>query len=192
MDLVIPKDAFSDGQVRSKLWLANNLNLWAEKYLLEGDYTLTWYGSWVGLGPFLLLCLTSIKIKKINLIEIDPESLQTSKHFLDHWNCLGVEINLICEDMNFYLPDPNDSKQIFINTACEHLFETEWLRKIPAGSIVLVQSTNMKHVEHINLSESIDEFRNKMAPFIDIFEKDILEIAYPTYTFARFMLFGKK
>ncbi|MFZ3229159.1 MAG: hypothetical protein WA160_03055 [Pseudobdellovibrio sp.] len=192
--LEIPKDAFSDGQIRSKLWLAHNLEAWSQKYFdLALNYTLTWYGSWVGLGPFLLLSLTRIKFTVVNLIEVDEESLNVSKKILDHWMVQGVQINLIKADMNNYLPELiTNNAELFINTACEHVTHDKWLQNIPTGSFILLQSTNMKHIEHINLANSLEDFDAQIKPFFRVFEKNEILFSYPDKCFSRFMLFGKK
>ena len=193
MNLSIPKDAFSDGQVRSKLWLANSLNEWGRKYFTSNTtYTLNWYGSWVGLGPFLLLSLTDIKFSTVNLIELDDESLKTSRRILDYWICEGVQINTFNENMNHYLPQSTSENQLFVNTACEHVLEIDWIKRIPTGAKILLQSTDMTHTEHINSVSSLAEFKTQMNPYFSVKEINQLDVSYPNMSFSRFMLFGVK
>lgn len=188
----IPKDAFSDGQVRSKIWLSKHLDLWSKKYLNEKQsYCLNWYGSWVGLGPFMVLSTTSILFHKLNLIELDQSALVSSRKILDHWHCHSYEINYLQQDMNQFNPS-REPNQIFINTACEHVIDTEWLKQIPQGSFILLQSTDMPHIEHINISNNLNEFELKMIDQFKILEKSELNFIYPSRTFSRFMLFGQK
>lgn len=193
MDLQIPKDAFSDGQIRSKLWLSHSLNLWAQRYFQShSNFWLTWYGSWVGVGPFMLLSLSDIQFETVNLVEIDKNSLETSENLLQHWFFKGVQIQKIFDDMNTFKPNPIPKNQIFVNTACEHVLSHQWLDNIPKGSFLILQSTNMKHEEHINSSQTLEEFKNKMANHITILETDQLDFKYSNYEFSRFMIFGRK
>lgn len=192
MDLLIPKDAFSDGQVRSKLWLVENLNKWTLKYLDPAiRYTLSWYGSWIGLGPFLVLCSTKLNLLCLNLIELDQDALRNSASILEHWSIHGLEVNFINADMNVWQPN-SDAAQLFINTACEHLLETEWLSRLPRDSFVLLQSTDMVHEEHINCPKDLNDFINIYSPFIKILDCQKLDFSYPGKSFSRFMLFGQK
>lgn len=193
MDLTIPKDAFSDGQIRSKLWLSHSLNLWNQKYALnQGSFSLTWYGSWVGVGPLMLLSLSDLSFSEINLLEIDKSALDTSEHLLNYWICKGLQVNRIFGDMNNFEPIGSDKPQIFVNTACEHVTGFQWLEKIPKNAFVLLQSTNMPHIEHVNCCQTLKEFKNQLSNHITILETDQLDFRYPNFEFSRFMIFGRK
>lgn len=194
MNIEIPQDAFSDGQIRSKLWLANSLNLWSQKYInLASNFTLNWYGSWVGLGPFILLSTSLIKFNIINLIELDKTSLDSSLKILNHWtNKQNLFLNFYHSDMSHFNPKPADQNQIFINTSCEHVLDDEWLNRIPKGCFILLQSTNMLHAEHINLSFDLVHFQNRILPYLTILEKEQIDFTYTEKSFSRFMIFGQK
>src|SRR5436190_23685708 len=70
-DLILPRDAFSHGQVKSKLWLSESFSKWSASHLnKDAKYDLNWYGSWVGIGPFVLLAGTGVRIKSINLFDL--------------------------------------------------------------------------------------------------------------------------
>ncbi len=191
-DLIIPRDAFSHGQIKSKLWLAESFSRWVPRHLdTDARYELNWYGSWVGIGPFLLLTGTGIQFRAINLFDLNAESLEASQLILDYWRCEAIEITTRLLDVNTHLP-PVTTHQIFINTACEHMENDSWLQNLPAGSVVLLQSTDMQHLEHINCSRTIEDFVNKKNRLIQVLESDQIHFAYPDKKFSRFMLFGIK
>lgn len=195
-DLLIPRDAFSHGQIRSKVWLSENFSKWSKAYLKAGTfYTLNWYGSWVGIGPFVFLLHNQlhnrISFKRIQLYDLSENHLVSSKKVLDYWHCESTEIITHTQDVNLIIPLPQPN-QIFINTSCEHIKENTWLKNIPVGALVLLQSTNMQHIEHINCSMDLNNFVSKYSPFIDTYDSDQIDFSYPDKKFSRFMLFGIK
>lgn len=194
MDLLIPEDAFSDGQVRSKLWLAESFNSWSQELFFHSteELVLTWYGSWIGLGPFLMLSVSKLQFKVVNLVELDSVSLKTSEKILEYWRLKGLTINLIHGDMNQFEPETNSPNQVFVNTACEHDANTAWLNRLPKNSYAILQSTNMVHPEHINLALSLSDFSIQIENFLTVLKRDQIDFKYETKSFSRFMIFGKK
>ena len=93
--------------------------------------------------------------------------------------------------MNFFVPIDLQN-QLFINTSCEHVRENDWLEKIPAGTFLLLQSTDMIHEEHINCPSDIEDFKNKYTAHIEILEFNQIDFSYPGKAFSRFMLFGRR
>ena len=191
-DLIVPRDAFSHGQIKSKIWLSESFSKWAARHLDTGvKYELNWYGSWVGIGPFLLLTGTGIQFKAINLFDLNAESLEASRLILDYWRCEAIELSTQLLDVNTHIPLAT-SHQIFVNSACEHMENEAWLQNLPAGSIVLLQSTDMQHPEHINCSRTIEDFVNKQNRLVRVLESGQIQFDYPDKKFSRFMLFGIK
>lgn len=189
-DLIIPRDAFSHGQIKSKLWLSECFTKWAAQHLdSSAKYELNWYGSWVGIGPFLLLSDKALKFGVINLFDLNAESLEASRLILDYWRCESIEISTRQLDVNTYIPAAGNN-QIFVNSACEHMENENWLKNLPVGSVVLLQSTDMPHVEHINGSLSLGDFANKLSSLVKVLESNEIQFNYPDKTFSRFMIFG--
>jgi hypothetical protein len=216
--LSIAADAFSHGQIKSKIWLSDYFNDCTKNYLSLSrfeTYDLHWYGSWVGVGPFLLLLKSQIYFRSVNLYDLNSEDLQVSQKLLEYWQLeAGVKVHTQTRDINNInytavhnspgapveqLPDsesfaynPNLKNQIIINTSCEHLTETDWLRNLPDHAHVFLQSTDMKLPEHINCPENLEDFTRKYSPFINILNTKVLPIRYPNMSFNRYMLFGQK
>jgi len=195
MTLSLHEDAFSDGQVRSKIWLADMVSQWAAKHFenFEKPYVITWYGSWVGVGPFLLLSKTNIPFSKLVLVEIDEVSLQTSKSILNHWDWRKDRVFYIKEDINRYVPGVSSAPSLFINTICEHLPSDQWLKNIPPGSLVILQATDMPHDEHTNRPKNLADFTERFSDSgLKILESAQLNFDYLNgKTFSRFMILGR-
>ncbi|AGH95607.1 hypothetical protein [Pseudobdellovibrio exovorus] len=185
-------DAFSHSQIKSKLWLSNSFSTWYRKYFLpQNSYTLHWYGSWVGLGPFILLINSDIQIDRIDLYDLTLSDLEVSKKILNFFDCEGVHVVPHHQDVN-QVPPVGIENQIFINTSCEHMASQDWLIKIPKDSFIVLQATDMPHKEHINSPQSLDHFIEKYADHLNILETDQLPFEYPDKSFTRFMIFGTK
>lgn len=195
-ELQIHPDAFSHGQVKSKIWLAQSLQPWMEKNGLDpqaGNWAMHWYGSWVGIGPLVLLLNSRVKFKAVHLYDLEEKSLATSKKILDYWYCEQIAINTHCVDVSrAVMHRPQDEQHLFINTACEHILSNSWLIRIPEKSFVLLQSTDLELPEHINRPQDMNHFITKYSPLVDVLESATIEISYPNKSFRRFMLFGRK
>jgi hypothetical protein len=83
------------------------------------------------------------------------------------------------------IEDPNT----IINTSCEHIDNFDaWYSNIPEGKIVVLQTNNFFEVnEHINCSESLEEFSNQ-TPMHTVFYSG--ELTLEKYT--RYMRIGIK
>ena len=82
----------------------------------------------------------------------------------------------------------SESPDTIINTSCEHIENfNEWYSKIPKGKIVVLQSNNFEIEEHINCSNSLEEFANQ-TPMSHIYYDG--ELFLDKYT--RYMRIGIK
>ena len=187
-------DAWSDGQVGSKLWLCQNV----EKVLNEknvGPATIWIYGSWYGTLAYMLLSRERLNIKKICCFDIDPEANKIAAKVLNHWICQGVEIEIIEQDCLAITPDSSmyqtAKPDLIINTSCEHMNSYQWWEQFPQGTLFALQSTDMTHPTHINCATSLEHFQSQITPsqFAVAAEK---KFSYPGFKFSRFMLIGEK
>lgn len=188
---VLNMDAFSDGQMRSKLWLCHEL----EKILdSEKSHTIWIYGAWYGTLALLLLAREKVNIKKIHLFDIDPEAIKIARKVLDTWLINGPTVKIHQTDCMTLDPshlgeELESSPDIIINTSCEHFESEQWLHLIPRGTTLVLQSTDMLHPTHIQCSKSIDEFKSRVA-LSEIHFSGTMSFNYPNFEFRRFMLIG--
>ena len=181
-------DAFSDGQIASKLWLCETIE---ECFKDLTGFAHVWvYGSWYGMLPFLILSRGRLKIENLHLFDIDSNALSISMKVLNHWQCLG-EVALHfhkfdCSSWPKWLTAPD----LLINTSSEHFADYKWWHSAPDRTAFAIQSTNMKHDEHINSVSSVDELVEQLklrrpAAFIG---KKVF--CYPEFEFERYLVVG--
>lgn len=186
--LNLNQDSFSDGQMRSKIWLSEKVAAVADAKLWP---RLVVYGSWYGLLPFVLKLRADLDFKKLILCDLDQESLDISRQILNHWICQGLEVETICADCNNF-PVELRADDFIMNTSCEHIDSTEWWRKLPAGIQFALQSTNMEHPTHIRAMASLAEWKKDLGPIQEISYEGSLFFSYPDKDFHRWMIIGKK
>lgn len=145
------RDMFSSGQIQSKVWLIEELgkfvNLKFKKIVIVGS----WFSS---LAFLLLQKFSNVKILCLDLdkrCEIFVNSIITTAE--------KEYVRAAQGDMfkHSYVED------LIINTSCEHIKNLdEWLKLLPAGSTVVLQSTNyLAPTDHINPVNSLEEFINQ-------------------------------
>lgn len=183
-------DAFSDGQMGSKLWLCENLE---EVFSGKPPLKNTWiYGSWYGLLPFLLLVRGQIRFENFHLFDIDEKALAISKKILNHWwPHSNLQVHFHCHDCTKY-PDFLNPPDLLINTSVEHFADFSWWHSIPKSTWYALQGTNMSHPEHVGHLDSLSEMKSRIqlenAPLIE----QERQFIYPELQFKRFMIIGQK
>lgn len=187
-------DAWSDGQVGSKMWLCQHLEE-AIHQKKEQPVTIWIYGSWYGTLAFMLLGRERVKVKKICCFDIDKGANKIAAKILNHWPFQNIQIeihNQDCQDITSHSSYYENSKpDIIINTSCEHMQNFKWWEQIPKGTMFALQSTNMVHATHINCVSSLDEFKNLIQPS-HLFVAEEKKFSYPGFEFSRYMLIGEK
>jgi hypothetical protein len=188
-------DAFSLGQIKSKLWLIEQLpdNL-GMVFICAG-----WYGT---LASFMFDRCPE-KFDKIRSFDIDPTCAPIADTFNKAWVMDGwkfkastIDINEMSYPATYTTTRSNGTTleltefpDTIINTSCEHIQNfADWYSKIPVGTKVVLQSNNFFDItEHVNCSASIEEFSNSVPMTTVIYEG---ELDLPKY--KRFMKIGIK
>ena len=188
-------DAFSLGQLKSKLWLIDNLpdNL-GVVFICAG-----WYGTLAS----LMFERTRNKFEKIRSFDIDKSCADVADTMnrpwvMDGWQFKASTLDIHsmqypCKHVTYRANGTSleltEMPDTIINTSCEHIYNfTEWFDKIPAGTTVILQSNDFFDVdEHVNCSVDLNDF-DKMTPMQETFFLD--ELSLPLY--SRFMKIGRK
>jgi hypothetical protein len=171
-------DAFWKGQIRSKVWLINNLSKFIDK-----EVSIDIFGGWIGTLSSLLF-QSNIPISKIRSIDIDPSCEQTS-YTMNKLEEMQGRFKAVTEDMCSSI----STADVVINTSCEHITQDQyltWLNNMPKNSLFVLQSNNYNIPEHIRLANSIEEFINQSN--VNVLHATSLDL--PLYT--RYMIIGKK
>jgi hypothetical protein len=171
-------ESFWKGQIKSKVWLIENL----KPYLKENS-TVDIFGGWNGVLASLLF-QTDVKFKKITSIDIDASCKDVALTINKIEEMSGL-FDAVTADMCNYV----SSADYVINTSCEHINQEQydsWLSLIPDNCLVILQSNNYKIPEHIRTAQSIDEFIEQSN--LNVIFSSILSM--PLYD--RYMIIGKK
>jgi hypothetical protein len=181
----INKDAFSSGQIGSKIWLCEEL----ERLFTSFDHV--WiYGGWYGVSAFLLNSRGNIRIGKIRSYDLDPAcetvaDMINENWVIDNWKFKAHTRDCNLLDLDWHGPD------LVINTSTEHFESLDWWNGIPKGTTVALQGNNMPHEDHHIHSSSLDEFIGTY-PVSNLLYRGQKDFEYPTWKFSRFMLIGIK
>lgn len=183
-------DAFSSGQVASKIWLCNEFT----KLNLPQPLNIWIYGGWHGILSFLLLSRHTISINSIRSFDIDPQCQIVADTINENWvwqqwkfKAFTADCNLLNVLSNKYGPTPN----CIINTSTEHMSNMQWFANLPNGMLVILQSNNMQHEDHHQGHGDLDEF-DKSYHMVETKYIGQLDFDYNTWQFSRYMKIGIK
>jgi hypothetical protein len=182
---MINKDAFSNGQIASKIWLCEQL-----ESLFDNIDTIWIYGGWYGLTSFLLKSRGNINISSIRSYDIDPECESVADMINENWVYQDWQFKAHTADCSTLTPTLGNP-DLIINTSTEHFDNMEWWDNIPKGTYVALQGNNMPHDDHVIHSNSLSEFC-ELYSLDNVLYKGKLEFNYPTWNFTRFMQIGTK
>ena len=182
---MIDKDAFSNGQIGSKIWLCQEI-----ENLFDRVETIWIYGGWYGMSAFLLRSRANTLIKRIYSYDLDPECQEVADMINENWVCQEWQFKAFTEDCNKLFPRKADP-DLIINTSTEHFETMEWWDNIPEGTTVAIQGNDMEHDDHVVHSNSLDDFCQKY-PVSEVLYRGSKKFIYPDWNFTRFMLIGIK
>ena len=175
-------ESFWDGQIKSKLWLIEELE--KHKSIRNAEFVI--HGGWNGVLAAMMFN-SELGIKHITSIDIDPKCKEIASTMNKRYEMEGKFESVTADMCEFeYKREP----YFVINTSCEHITQEQyntWLDKVPDGAQIILQSNNYFELdEHVNCSKDLKEFEWKSK--INVSEKAELEL--PKY--KRFMLVGRK
>jgi len=186
----LDKDAFSSGQILSKIWLAEEL----EKAVIGFDQPLPLrilaLGGWYGLINFILRSRNNLPIEIFRNVDVDCESCKIADSINESWVWREWEFKSLNYDANLYSYDDNEYN-VVINTSTEHMFSKDWFLNIPRGMLTVLQSNNMPHSDHHNTHQDLGSFIEDFNLSKILFSDEKL-FKYPDWEFKRFMVIGIK
>jgi hypothetical protein len=195
-------DAFSRSQIKSKIWLIEELS----KIQTHYDSVLIMAGWFGQLRPIYDELLTA---NKTRIIELDSTACETSDYVFNLSNLenykvksINANINNLILHKNGYEWDVENFREgtkysekflpdLIINTSAEHMTE-EWYNQIrfknmDSDPIVAIQSNNLFDIpEHINCVHSVDHMKKKFPMKEILFEGELQLKGY-----KRVMLIGR-
>jgi hypothetical protein len=183
--LNVNKDAFSSGQIGSKLWLCEEL-----ENLFDTIDSIWIYGGWYAVTAFLLNSRNNIKIEYIRSYDVDPACAEVADMINENWVYQNWKFKAQTQDCNKLEVDQS-GPDLIINTSTEHFESMDWWNNIPKGTTVALQGNNMIHDDHHVHSTSLKKFVAQF-PVSKTLYKGEKEFVYPDWRFTRYMLIGVK
>lgn len=187
------RDAFSDGQVASKVWLLRTL---LENFSIDSAFNVTLFhgfcpsryvivGGWFGLlasSLAMLIARGRIPQREIVTFDYNPTSVEVASK-------VNARFPLVKSELADAYDFKYERTDLIISTSTEHLRDVEdWAALIPSGALVLAQVNNNIDIEdHVSAMVSLQELSRALG-LNEVVFSGALEL--PTYT--RFMIGGRK
>jgi len=196
------RDAFSRSQLKSKIWLVEELAKIDTNYdnvvVMAG-----WFGQLKSVYD------KRLTYAKMRIVELDRSACETSDYIFNLSNLENYKVKSVNSDItnltlhkNGYEWDVENFKEgikygekflpnLIINTSAEHMTE-EWFNQIrfkelESNPIVVIQSNNLFDIpEHINCVHSVDHMKKKFPMKEILFEGELQLKGY-----KRVMLIGR-
>jgi hypothetical protein len=170
-------DLMSRSQMRSKIWLVEQLAL------INSNYTnVAVMAGWF--GQIKTIYDKRLTYSKMRVIELDRAACETSDYVFNISNLEDYKVKAVCADINqltlhkngyeWLVENFKDGTQysekflpnLIINTSAEHMTE-EWFhqlrfKQLDSDPIVAIQSNNLFDLaEHVNCVHSVDHMMKK-------------------------------
>ena len=152
---LVDKDAWSNGQIQSKLWLCSELEKMHQLNKLHlMKYKIAIVGGWYGILSFLLLTRNNFPIDYIRSFDIDPSCEPIADMINENWLIDNWKFKAITKDANDIDFDEFD---LIINTSTEHFEEKIWFDNLKNKTVIL-QGNNLNDDHHHSKFSSLNDF----------------------------------
>jgi hypothetical protein len=191
MNFAFDVDAFSSGQIDSKIWLASALeNVLDSEKIRNRELTAWILAGWYASVAQILYARGRTNIN-FTSYDIDPVATQGAEIYCEplirQQKFRTVTKNVETLDYRF-APD------IVINTSTEHFLDTKWWDIIPRGTLVALQSNDMVHPGEET------QFCNSVADLLKRYPVDAgarsyvgeMKFHFGDWEFTRYMAIGRK
>ena len=185
MNLKIDSDAFSAGQVESKIWAAEELEkIAAHTHILR----ITILGGWYGLFHFLLKARGRQMIEWCRSYDLDAGACSVANVVNNTWDKDWV-FRAIPKDANTVTY--NDGTNCIINTSTEHFSNQEWFDQVPEGTLCVLQGNDLDIDDHVNKPKNLEHFK-KMYMLSTVLFEGQKYFDFETNPYTRYMIIGHK
>jgi hypothetical protein len=179
-------DAFSHGQIISKLWLCEKL----EPHVPENSVVFI-LGSWYNTLGSMMLTRNRNLYQHILGIDIDAQSIELADKLSSTWIIEKKLRNIVGDACSYKLEGPD----VVINCSSEHMDST-WFNHVTNGTLVCIQSSDIVEPDEVwvieNPSSTLESFSEKYPMTETLFE-GIYPIEYENgFRYKRFMKIGRK
>ena len=154
----------NESQWSSKLWIMKELNPYLSKFGKQGSYKIAVLGGWYGLLSYVMIKELGVEIEQIDSFDIDSMTSKIGKIF--NKDVINYYVQDVAE-INF-----SNTYDIIINTSSEHMVQetiNHTIDSSDSGTIFVLESNDFKLPDHINCSESEEEFANRYRQYFNEF-----------------------
>lgn len=189
--LKIDADAFSAGQIESKIWAAEQLEL-VVKELNTGPLRMYVLGGWYSLLHFILSVRKNIDIDYCRSVDLDPIVSYCANKINNAWEIEDWKFRAYPFDANQleYTYD-TDKINCVVNTSTEHFKSKFWFNLIPKGTIVILQGNDLVITDHVSRPKSLKHFINTY-PVTDLKFEGTMNFKFENMSYNRHMIVGIK
>jgi hypothetical protein len=185
MNLKIDSDAFSAGQVESKIWAAEELEkVSAHINILR----ISMLGGWYGLFHFILKSRSRQMIEWCRSYDLDAGACSIANVVNNTWD-KDWAFRAIPKDANELTF--NDDTNCVVNTSTEHFDSKEWYDNIPEGTLCVFQGNDLIIEDHVNRPKDLDNFKS-LWPLQTILFEGTKYFNFETNPYTRYMIIGHK
>lgn len=201
-DHAVIHDAMSRSQLRSKIWLIEELSKIQDKFdnvvILAG-----WFGQ------LKFIYDQKLKFDKMRIVELDKSACEVSDYIFNISSLAGYRVKSVLADINSLELHRNGYKwdienfkdgiahtekflpNLIINTSAEHMSDNWYqqirFKNIENNPIIAIQSNNLFDIEeHVNCVHSIEHMKKKY-PMSEILYEGELQLK----GYKRVMLIGR-
>lgn len=186
--LKLDSDAFSTGQIESKIWAARELEKIVRDLTLP-PLRIAILGGWYALLHFILKSRENIEIEYCRSYDIDAAACLSANLINNSWEAKNWQFRALPRDANILSYD--DQVNLVVNTSTEHFIEDKWFELIPDGTLCLLQGNDLILDDHVNRPDNLDHFKN-LWPLKTLLYEGSLYFEFGENSYTRYMVIGKK
>jgi len=187
--LKIDADAFSAGQIESKIWAAEQLELVIKKFD-TGPLRMYVLGGWYSLLHFILSVRKNIDIEYCRSVDLDPIVSYNANKINNAWEIKDWKFRAYPFDAN-NVNYAQEKINCVINTSTEHFNNNNWFKNIDKGTLVLLQSNDLLIDEHVSRPDSLDDFI-KTYPLTSLKFSGTMNFQFKNMSYNRHMIISIK
>ena len=187
--LKIDADAFSAGQIESKIWAAEQLELVVTE-LNTGPLRMYVLGGWYSLLHFILSVRKNIDIEYCRSIDLDPIVSYNANKINNAWEIEDWKFRAYPFDAN-NVNYAQEKINCVVNTSTEHFDNNNWFENIDKGTLVLLQGNDLEIDDHVSRPKSLEHFIS-LYPINDVKFTGTMNFQFKNMSYNRRMIIGIK
>ena len=187
--LKIDADAFSAGQIESKIWAAEQLELVVNE-LNTGPLRMYVLGGWYSLLHFILSVRKNIDIEYCRSIDLDPIVSYNANKINNAWEIEDWKFRAYPFDAN-NVNYAQEKINCVVNTSTEHFDNNNWFENIDKGTLVLLQGNDLEIDDHVSRPKSLEHFIS-LYPINDVKFTGTMNFQFKNMSYNRRMIIGIK